>query len=260
MKEGDGLNLSPPRILAIGGLDPSGQAGLLADVQAIQQGGGLPLAAAAALTAQGPGGVTGIQLVPPRFLFRQVADSGPPPAGSKTGMLGSAAQVRAVVRLIKEGRLPRPVVDPVLAASSGGCLLDDGGREALLELLLPLCRVIVPNLMELHALTGISPRGSSSLRDGAEALLARGAPAVLVKGGHGSGDVVQDGLFLPGRPPRKFVLSRHPFSLRGTGCRHASFLATRLAMGDTLEEAACSAQEYVKNAIQRGSFSSVTEP
>ena len=236
--------------MAIAGLDPSCGAGLWVDGLAITAAGGRPWLVATALTAQGLRGVAAIECVQDLLLERQVDALGAPPDGLKVGMLGTAALVHRVAAMVGDGRLPAPVLDPVLFASTGGPLLDAAGRRALLDTLLPLCAVVTPNAPELAALSGIPVEGDDSVIEAALRLTERGAQAVVAKGGHRRGDVVRDWIVRAGFEPCPLDAARRPGSLRGTGCRHASWLATRLASGSDLRSAAATAQTWVADRME----------
>jgi len=232
-----------PRVLCAAGLDPSGRAGLLADVETVRALDGVPLGVATALTAQGEG-TFDLWPTPARTLQSQVAallELGRPHA-VKFGMLPGPAALYALANALPD-RVPW-VVDPVVATSRGQLLSrvrpDDvfalaGARSAL-----------TPNVMECAWLTGESPAQSGAqLAAQAAMLVARGFGLVVAKGGH-----------LPGRPvdavctPRGVELLPHPRlrrsgSVRGTGCRFASALAVALARGESPVGAARRAQQYV---------------
>jgi hydroxymethylpyrimidine/phosphomethylpyrimidine kinase len=239
-----------PAVLSLAGLDPSASAGLVADAEAIRVAGGSPRTVCAALTAQGPGGALGVQPVPSAFVEAQLDAVGSVDA-LKTGMLGTAAVVEVVASRVAEGQLPRPVVDPVARASSGLELLDAAGREMLRGTLLPLAAVVTPNLDEAAWLTGRSVATVEQMEDAARALLDFGCGAAVVKGGHLDGAVV-DVVLRRGGELRRIERPREPGTARGTGCRFASFLATRLAAGDSLRRAAAGAGAFVARYVLDG--------
>jgi hydroxymethylpyrimidine/phosphomethylpyrimidine kinase len=228
-----------PVVLLIGGLDSSGGAGVLRDAQAVARLGGVARVAVTAVTAQTDHAVLDVHPVPIvtlRAQIRAALEQGPV-AAVKIGMLGTAAAVREVV-----AGLPRElpwVVDPVLASSSGAPLLDEEGVDVLLDALLPLARLVTPNLPELTVLAARC--GIGSMQSGGvaavEALLTC-TPALLVKGGHApEAALVVDRLYQREHPMREFTGPRYPFSLRGTGCLLASLIATGLAKGESLQTA-----------------------
>ncbi len=240
-----------PRVLVVAGLDPSGGAGLVADLEAIGAAGARGWAVAAALTAQGPRGARGFEPVSEAMLLAQIdalLEGSERPRAVKTGMLGSAALARTLAGRLAVAPLRRLplVVDPVLAASSGAPLFDPGGLspgEALLPLLVR-ARLATPNLPELAALTGDDVSTDEAAIRAAGRLPSR---AVLVKGGHRAGAPV-DLLVEAGRVVR-LEGRRRPGSARGTGCRLASATAGFLAAGVPLEEAVRRAKRIVERYL-----------
>jgi len=238
-------------VLVIAGLDPSGAAGLLADVAAVAATGARAWAVATAITAQGQGGGRGYQAATPEFLLAQlgaVLGGRERPRAVKTGMLATAVLARVLSDLLAErpvARLPL-VVDPVLLTSSGLPLLDTGGLspgEALAPLL-GRARLATPNLDELARLTG-----SDTSTDEAAIRAARRLPsrAVLVKGGHRAGAPVD--LLVEGRRLTRLPGRRRPGTARGTGCRLASAIAGHLARGKGLEDAVRQAKRFIERYL-----------
>jgi len=240
-----------PRVLLVAGLDPSGGAGLIADLAAAAAVGARAWAVAAALTAQGPGGARGFASTTPAFLLAQIealVGGRERAAAVKTGMLGTAALVRALAARLGErplGRVPL-VVDPVLAASSGVPLFDGGGRppgEAWAPLL-ERALLATPNLGELASLTGADVSSDEAAVRAARLLPAR---AVLVKGGHRAGAPVD--LLVRGRSVTRVAGRRREVEARGTGCRLASAIAGLLARGRPLEDAVRGAKRVVERYL-----------
>lgn len=240
-----------PRVLIVAGLDPSGGAGLVADLEALRAAGARGWSVAAALTAQGPRGARGFEPVSEAMLLAQIdalLAGRERPGAVKTGMLASAANARALAARLSNAPLAKVplVVDPVLAASSGAPLFDAGGAspgEALAPLL-ARARLVTPNLPELAALTGDDVSTDAAAIRAAGQLPAR---AVLVKGGHRAGAPV-DLLVEHGRVVR-FPGRRRTGSARGTGCRLASAIAAFLAAGAPLEEAVRRAKRIVERYL-----------
>jgi hydroxymethylpyrimidine/phosphomethylpyrimidine kinase len=171
----------------------------------------------------------------------------------KTGMLGDAAVVEAVAAAIRELELPLLVVDPVLASSSGSRLLDDDGLEMLCAELLPLARVVTPNVQEAEVLSGRRIQSGADLKDAARRIHDMGVAAIIITGGHrdDSGRDVID-TFFDGHNFSEFRTPRVGTSeTHGTGCTFAAAVAAQLALGRTLAEAAELAQQYVAGAIRR---------
>lgn len=240
------------RVLVIAGSDSGGGAGIQADVKTITALGAYAATAITALTAQDTLAVHGILPVPADFVRLQaetaLADLGAD--AIKTGMLGSAAVVEAVAALISERAPGVPlVVDPVMVAKGGARLLEEDAVSALKRSLLPLASLLLPNLPEAEALTGLSITSLDEMRHAAEALLTLGVPAVLLKGGHLPGPTVVDLLVtvddaVPLERPR--VATRHT---HGTGCTLASAIAAGIAQGMALPDAVLRARAYVQAAI-----------
>lgn len=225
-----------PRILFIGGTDSSGGAGLSRDVATAARLGADAALAVTSVTAQTARTVTAIHHLPPEHITAQIATAGTITA-VKTGMLATAAIVEATASALPDAPL---VIDPVIASSSGHALLDPEGVEALLTRLIPRAVLVTPNLPELVALCHPLGLGTeASDQDRAQALLALGCDAVLVKGGHAAtGPICCDRLFTThGMPPQCFRGPRFAISMRGTGCRLASGIVVFLAKGLDLPDA-----------------------
>jgi len=238
-----------PCVLILAGLDPSGGAGLLADAEAIRAAGARPLCVATALTAQTTRRMHGFQpLAPPLALqtARALLEEEPVRA-IKVGMVGTVAMAAAVAELLADARLPA-VVDPVLSASSGAALFQ-GGPDAARRAYAGLWpyAVITPNALEARILLRLEedPLDADALERAARGLVARGAFAALVKGGHAGGTESVDVLCTKSACERLAAPRMAGKSARGTGCRLASALAAGLARGASLEEAARSAKDLV---------------
>lgn len=239
-----------PNILSIAGSDPSGGAGIQADIKAISANGGYAMAAITALTAQNTQGVTGVQMVAPDFVVAQIAAirADIRVDAAKIGMLGTAPIISAVADALAGLDVPI-VLDPVMVAKGGDRLLQ-AEAVAALRAALPLASVITPNLPEAADLLAMpEAKNRDQMQTQAQALLALGAGAVLLKGGHLTGDDCPDLLaqasgliWLTG--PRHATRKTH-----GTGCTLSSALATHLGHGLPLPEAAARAKAYVAAAI-----------
>ena len=240
------------RVLVVAGSDSGGGAGIQADIKAVTALGAYAATAITALTAQNTLGVQGVLPVPAEFLRRQVesvlTDLGADVV--KTGMLGDAETVVLVAGLLEEFAPGVPLVlDPVMVAKGGARLLDEGAVDALRRRLLPLATLVTPNVPEAEALTGMEIADLDAMRRAADALLAQGAAAVLLKGGHMPGPVVRD---LLATADGAEVLERPRLETRhthGTGCTLASAVAAGLAQGMALRDAVGRARDYVQAAI-----------
>jgi hydroxymethylpyrimidine/phosphomethylpyrimidine kinase len=230
----------PARVLAIAGSDSGGGAGIQADIKTIAALGGYGMTAVTALTAQNTQGVFGVHPVPPEFIRRQIAlvldDIGAD--AIKTGMLHSAEVIAAVVEEVARLAPDAPlVVDPVMVAKGGHPLLEPAAIAAVRELLLPRATLLTPNLPEAEALSGRRIAGPEEMAEAGRALLALGARAVLMKGGHLEGPEVTD-LLVTCDGVRRFSHPRQETSsTHGTGCTLASAIATGLAQGLRLDAA-----------------------
>ena len=241
-----------PNLLSIAGSDPSGGAGIQADLKTFAALGCYGMAALTALTAQNTRGVAAVHVPPPDFLEAQLeavfADVAV--AAVKIGMLASGDLVRVVARCLA-ARPGLPVVlDPVLVATSGDSLGSPDVVDAILSHLLPLATLVTPNLPEAARLGGVAaPEDEDGMRTAAAALQARGARAVLVKGGHLAGAEAVDLLAEPDgiaffTGPRIATRNTH-----GTGCTLSSAIACYLAKGLPLADAVAAAKSYLTGAI-----------
>ena len=239
-----------PVALTIAGSDPSGGAGIQADLKTFHQFGVYGEAAITLLTVQNTLGVARVECVPAALVIEQVrAVIGDiPPQAAKTGALGSVEIVEALAELAEEFDFPL-VVDPVMAGSDGAPLVSADARQAIATRLLPRAFLVMPNLDEATALTGIEVKDVGAMREAAARLCAMGARAALVKGGHLEG-AATDVLYAAGAwreftAPR--VESRHT---HGTGCTYSAAVTAGLARGSPIEEAVARAKEYITNAIR----------
>jgi hydroxymethylpyrimidine/phosphomethylpyrimidine kinase len=234
-----------PKCVTIAGSDSGGGAGVQADLKAFAAAGCFGTSAIVALTAQNTTGVTAVYEVPPAFVRSQLeavlGDIGVDAA--KTGMLFSRPVIETVADVL--GELPLPlVVDPVMVASSGARLLEEDAVETLVARLFPLATVVTPNLAEAEALVGAGPKPEL-----AERLVALGAPAAIVTGGHGE---PVDHLFDGERHVEIPVERVESGATHGAGCTHSATLAALLARGLPLEDAARGAAEAASRAVAQG--------
>ena len=235
------------RALTIAGSDSGGGAGIQADLRAFAAAGCHGSTAIVALTAQNTRGVSAVCEVSADFLRAQLdavaIDIGIDAA--KTGMLFSAASIHVVADFLETRTVPL-VVDPVMVASSGASLLEPGAVRTLVSRLFPLATVITPNLQEAESLAGCT----GSRRDLAERLVAMGAAAAIVTGGHGSDPV--DHLF-DGSEHTEIEVPRHRGGgTHGAGCTHSATLCALLAQGWPLRDAAAEAAAVASASVARG--------
>lgn len=241
------------RILIVAGSDSGGGAGIQGDIKTVTTLGGFAMTAITALTAQNTEGVHGVMPVPAEFVAKQMEvvldDIGAD--AIKIGMLASADIINAVADVIERmaGGIP-VVLDPVMIAKGGAPLLDPAAVDTLRKRLLPLARVVTPNVPEAEALTGVTIKGFEDFHRAAEVILGYGTESVFMKGGHlNSKSEVRDLLVTEDKEeefggPR--VAGRHT---HGTGCTLSSALATSLAQGMSLSDAGARARAYVETAI-----------
>jgi hydroxymethylpyrimidine/phosphomethylpyrimidine kinase len=237
--------------LTIAGSDSGGGAGIQADLKTFQAFGVHGLSAITALTAQNTRAVTAVHATPPAMIEAQLDalfDDFSIPA-AKTGMLGDARTIRAVVRALSRQK-PRPalVVDPVMISTSGAALLDPRAVDALRDLLLPRACLVTPNIPEAQALTGRTIRRAADFDRVASDLLEAGATAVLIKGGHRAGRAVVDRLYVGDRE-YAFENPRLARNGHGTGCTLAAAVTAGLVLELDLVAACQTAVRYVHAAL-----------
>jgi hydroxymethylpyrimidine/phosphomethylpyrimidine kinase len=243
----------PPRILAIAGSDSSGGAGIQADIKTITMLSGYAMTAITAVTAQNTQGIQAMEVLPAGLVAAQIdsclSDIGVDAV--KIGMLGSA-EIAAIVAERLEGLSVPIVFDPVMIATSGSVLADEG-TIASFEPLMRLATVVTPNLPELAALTGEATGSTEEVEEvagAAELLAQRFGCAVLATGGHGGGTRIRDVLIDPDSRAASFEDPRidTPHT-HGTGCTLSSAIATLLGHGQSLEHSVRLARQYVRAAL-----------
>ncbi|GAB4360280.1 MAG: bifunctional hydroxymethylpyrimidine kinase/phosphomethylpyrimidine kinase [Immundisolibacter sp.] len=246
------MSAAIPNVLSIAGSDPSGGAGIQADLKTFSALRVYGMAALSGLTAQNTCGVSAIEPLPPAFVAAQIdavfADIRVDAV--KLGMLGGADVVAAVAERLRHWRPPVLVVDPVMVAKGGAALLADAAVQRLREELLPLATVLTPNLPEAAALLGIAPPADlPAMREAARALHALGPAWVLLKGGHLPGtdctDLLYDGCAFMPLPARRLPTA----NTHGTGCTLAAAIAAHLAHGLAVPQAVARAKAYLTAAI-----------
>ena len=242
---------APGRVLVIAGSDSGGGAGIQADIKTITALGGYAATAITAVTVQNTLGVTGVHPIPLAVIAAQAQavldDIGAD--AIKTGMLGDAGVVETVAAALDHAGAVPAVVDPVMIAKGGAPLLAEAAIAAVKTLMIPRAALLTPNAPEATALTGLSVETLDDQRRAGEALLAMGARAVLMKGGHVAGERVVDLLMTPAGETTfegERIDTRHT---HGTGCTLASACATGLAQGRDLSTAVAQAWAYVQEAM-----------
>ena len=240
----------PNVALTIAGSDPSGGAGIQADLKTFHQFGVYGAAAITLITVQNTTRVDRVECLDPSLVIEQVRAvlDDIPPQAAKTGALGNRAIVEAVAEAAASFDFPL-VVDPVMISKHGAPLVAGDARDAIRSLLAPRAALITPNLAEAAALSGIPVVDLSDMRRAAEAITKMGARAVLVKGGHLSGCAIDvlfaDGAFHEFTAPR--IETRHT---HGTGCTYSAAITALLASGVPLLDAVDRAKRFITRAIQ----------
>jgi hydroxymethylpyrimidine/phosphomethylpyrimidine kinase len=240
----------PPVALTIAGSDPSGGAGLQADLKTFHQLGVYGEAVVTLVTVQNTVRASRVVVMPPALVLEQIEAvlEDIPPNAAKTGALGSAGVVEAVARAAEAFRFPL-VVDPVMVSKHGLPLLPESAARAVRQRLLPRATLFTPNLPEAEALTGIAIRGVADMRAAARRICEMGARAVLIKGGHLESEATD--LLFDGAEWREFpaprIDTRHT---HGAGCTYSAAITAGLARGLTLGDAVARAKRFIHAAIQ----------
>ena len=243
---------APPVALTVAGSDSGGGAGIQADLKTFHSFGVFGTSAVTAITAQNTRGVFAVQKVDPGMVRKQieVVFRDLEPSSCKTGMLADEPIIRAVAEALAGAGPPHLVVDPVMVATSGDLLLEEGAVEALIDALLPQADLVTPNLPEAEILAGRPIDGPDAMRAAAELILERGCRAVLIKGGHLVAEEVVDLLYdgdgwHEWSAPR--LVTRHT---HGTGCTLSAGVAAGLARGWELIEAVDAALAFTRAALE----------
>ncbi len=241
------------KALTIAGSDSGGGAGIQADLKTFAAHGVYGTSVITAITAQNTVGVTKIVEMDPGMVAAQI-DAVIQDIGTdalKTGMLANAAIIEAVAKKIRQHRLKKLVVDPVMAAKSGDLLLRKSAFDALRFRLIPLATIVTPNIPEAEQLTGMSIKKAKDVERAARRIVAMGARSVVIKGGHRKGPAID--LFFDGNKFRALstarIRTRHT---HGTGCTFSAAIAANLANGEKLERAVVLAKKYITQAIRQG--------
>ena len=237
-----------PTVLCFSGLDPSGGAGLQADIEAIGQSGAHAAIACTALTIQNSQQVFGFEATSKQLLLAQanavVGDL--PIKVVKSGMLGTTDNIAALAEFLREHPDYLYVLDPVLVANSGGSLGDQQTLVQAFVELIPLATILTPNTVELRALTG-----ETDIEKATAKLFTMGAQAVLVKGGHeDTPDYIRNALYVNGEMVTESKCPRLAGEYHGSGCSLASFIAGRLAVGDNLKTAVQHAETWLFGVLK----------
>ncbi|BCM20269.1 hydroxymethylpyrimidine/phosphomethylpyrimidine kinase [Mesorhizobium sp. J8] len=243
-----------PHVLVVGGSDSSGGAGIARDIETISAVGLRACVAVTAVTVQTHQSVTAVHHMQPGLVADQMraALRANSVSAIKIGMLSTGRVIAAVAAVLSENSRIPAILDPVLASSSGRQLLEPGAIGVLKRDLMPLCRLVTPNLVELAILTGsdLAVDDDDALRQGRR-LLAAGPQALLIKGGHATGPRSTDILLRPGQEPIHVDMPRLAGSMRGTGCMLASAIAAHLAGAKPLEDSVREGKRLVFERLLR---------
>ena len=241
-----------PVAMTIAGSDSGGGAGIQADLKTFQALGVYGASTLTAITAQNTVGVRAVHEIPTDVIAAQIdavlEDIGVDAA--KTGMLSSAQIIATVADRVRHWRLERLVVDPVMVAKSGDRLLREDAIQALIHDLLPLALVLTPNIPEAEVLLGRAIGTEDEIRHAARDILDLGPRAVVMKGGHRTGDATD--ILYDGRAFHAFEAERVDTpNTHGTGCTFSAAIAAGLARGEDVLDAVEAAKHYVHEAIRR---------
>jgi hydroxymethylpyrimidine/phosphomethylpyrimidine kinase len=256
MKKRAGGAASRPTVVSIASSDSGGGAGIQADLLTFAAHGVHGATVVVAGTAQNTRGVRSVEPFSVGFLTRQLdaVFEDLSPRAVKIGMLFDTTRIRAVARGLDRHRARNVVLDPVLVSTSGARLLSRSAIETLRRELLPRCNLVTPNLPEAETLARMRIRSDGDRRLAAGVLADLGAPAVLIKGGHGHGPESRDLLF-DGRFFTEFAAPRlRTRATHGTGCTLSAAIAANLALGWRLEDAVLRAIAYLRAGLERGYF------
>ncbi len=239
-----------PVAMTIAGSDPSGGAGIQADLKTFHQRGVYGTSAVTLLTVQNTQQVFAVKVLTPQIVEDQIQAvlEDIPPAAAKTGALGNDRIVGLIAEKARNFRFPL-VVDPVMVSKHGQPLMAQQARAAMRKLLLPRALLITPNLPEAGELAGMRVHDLATMKEAAKKMAAMGAGAVLVKGGHLESDAV-DVLYWKGE--FTYYRSRHISTVHthGTGCTYSACITAELAKGRELPDAVAIAKRYITRAIE----------
>jgi hydroxymethylpyrimidine kinase/phosphomethylpyrimidine kinase len=248
------MNEQPqPVCLTIAGLDPSGGAGVIADVKTFSAFGCYAAAAITSITYQNTVGVFGAAHQTAETVRRQIDPvfEDLEVSAVKTGMLPTEAIIKVTAEMIRQKGLTRVVVDPVVRSTSGFDLIDDVALRALVNELFPLAAVVTPNIPEAERISGVAIRNFDDVKEAARKMSQLGTRAVLIKGGHlEASERSVDHLFIGGEVQIFDAERIRTTATHGTGCTLSSAIAANLALGLGLNDAIATAKRYVTEAIR----------
>ncbi|MDP8242929.1 MAG: bifunctional hydroxymethylpyrimidine kinase/phosphomethylpyrimidine kinase [Candidatus Hinthialibacter antarcticus] len=239
-----------PVALTIAGSDPSGGAGLQADLKTFHQHGVYGMSVVTLLTVQNTQSVDAVQMLEPDFVLQQLNAvlNDIPPTAIKTGALGGAAMIEAVAQRVKSVQCPL-VVDPVMISKHGHSLIEDDAVEKLVQHLIPSASLVTPNLYEASAISNIEIKNSSCLHDAAKAILDLGAKAVVIKAG--ANNAFGCDLLATDSGVEIFRVEWIDTpNTHGTGCVFSAAITAHLAKGSELRDAVAGARSFMDRAIR----------
>lgn len=248
------MNAKLPVALTIAGSDPSGGAGIQADLKTFTALGVYGQSVITSLTAQNIYEVTAIQDIPPEFVGKQIdaiyKDMGF--NAVKTGMLSNKKIIKVVADKIKKYKIKNLVVDPVIISTSGTLLLNKNAIGLLKSDLIPKSLVITPNIHEAEVLTGKTIKGIQSIKQAAIELRELGCTYVLIKGGHRRDTVNSNDLLYDGKKFIEFRAKRlKSMNFHGTGCTFSAAICAGLSKGNSMEDAVRSAKRYISGSLRK---------
>ena len=241
-----------PTALTIAGSDPSGGAGIQADLKTFASLRVYGMSVITALTAQNTLGVRDVLPIAAEFVGGELdaVMTDIVPGAVKTGMLGTAAAVEVIAQRLRKYSVEHLVVDPVMVSSSGTHLLDHEGEAVLKQRLLPLAFLVTPNLTEAAILTGVDVIDGASMEEAARRLHRMGARTVLVKGGHLDGDAAMD-VFFDGTKVERLSSPRiQTKDIHGTGCVLSAAITAHLSLGASVYDAVVKGKAFITEAIR----------
>ncbi|WP_404450956.1 bifunctional hydroxymethylpyrimidine kinase/phosphomethylpyrimidine kinase [Virgibacillus necropolis] len=242
---------SIPTVLTIAGTDPTGGAGIQADLKTFQEREVYGMSVVTSVVAQNTLGVQGVEHLSAPFIKKQIESvlSDISPDVIKTGMIATTEMMVIIAEAIKKGSIPY-VIDPVMVAKSGDHLMDVNSKQTMIERLIPLATVVTPNIPEAEVLLSESIESIADAEDAARRIVHElGADAAVVKGGHFKGDAVD--VLYDGSSIHKFPTSRlNTKHTHGTGCTYSAVIAAELAKGKSIYESVITAKKYITDAIR----------
>lgn len=240
------------KVLSIAGSDPSGGAGIQADIKTITAHKLYAMAVIVSLTAQNTTAVSGVLDCLPEFVESQIDSvlSDITPDAIKLGMLSNANIMHSVAKMLKQYNCKNIVLDPVMVATTGGRLMDDNALGVYIDELFALARVVTPNLPEASVLSGIEIKNIDDMRAAAIKISNYGCKSVLIKGGHWREDAAVDLLYENGEFSQFCAPKVDTNNTHGTGCTLSSAIACNIASGLSVKDSVKNAKDYVTNALK----------